>query len=389
VAEGGVVTRSLTAAPALGRPSPGQRLDHTDLLFPVTAAAAPADRRIDAIIVPTARPPAYLRDTLRLGAELGIPVVALCSRWATAAGAYAATRGLDVHLIATDIDGAAGLPAFETSGMLDRSRLFRRPTDTSLKRNLGLALSVMVGWKRVVFIDDDITELRAADARAAAGLLDSFDLVALANDGFPDNSVVCHARRATGARQGSFVGAGALAVHVDPGASFFPNIYNEDWFILANGERLRRIAVTGRVVQKPFDPYDRPNRARNQELGDCLAEGFFALFHTGSPEDARRPRFWRAFLADRHAIIEDIIAKVPGLSRPEAEIARMMASMKASRARLSLITPEMCANFIRAWQGDLLSWRKCLENLPTFEENRGRQALAHLGLTSTQIARPR
>jgi hypothetical protein len=389
VAEGGAVTRSLTVERPLGSPGPGHRSDHTDLVVPVAAATAPVGSPIDAIIVPTARPSAYLKDTLRLGAELGAPVVALCSLRAGAAGAHAAARDLDVHLIATDVGGTAGLPAFHTSAMLDGSRLFRRPTDTSLKRNLGLALAVMVGWKRVVFIDDDITELRAADMRAAAGLLDSYDLVALANDGFPDNSVVCHALRATGVRQGSFVGGGALAVNVGVGASFFPNIYNEDWFFLVNGERLRRIAVTGRVVQKPFDPYDRPDRARNQEFGDCLAEGLFALFHTGAPEDARRRRFWRDFLADRRAIIEDIIVKVPGLDRSDAELGRMMAAMKASRARLSLISPEMCTNFIRAWQGDLLNWGKCLENLPSFEVNRVRRALAHLGLTSTQIARPR
>jgi hypothetical protein len=93
-------------------------------------------------------------------------------------------------------------------------------------------------------------------------LLTDFDMVALDNDGFPDNSAVCHALRAVGVYQDSFVGGGAMAVPIGEATGFFPNIYNEDWLFLVGDGQLRRTAVTGKVTQKPFNPFANPARPR-------------------------------------------------------------------------------------------------------------------------------
>ena len=84
--------------------------------------------------------------------------------------------------------------------------------------------------------------------------------------------------------------AGALAVDVKRNRSFFPNIYNEDWFfVLDAGKRLQQVATVGQVIQDPYDPY-RPERARAEELGDVLAKA-----RSGCSTRAGLPRMvtWR------------------------------------------------------------------------------------------------
>src|SRR5437016_6213547 len=75
---------------------------------------------------------------------------------------------------------------------------FERRTDVSLKRNIGLAVARMAGWQRLMFLDDDIVVEEPDHIRKAGALLGTFGAVGLANNGFPDNSVVCHANRAAG-----------------------------------------------------------------------------------------------------------------------------------------------------------------------------------------------
>ena len=58
--------------------------------------------------------------------------------------------------------------------------------------------------------------------------------------------MVCHAIRDTGGKQGTFVGGGALAVAVDRVDSFFPDIYNEDWFYLLRDDGRLRPVTPGR-----------------------------------------------------------------------------------------------------------------------------------------------
>ncbi|MEV4622999.1 hypothetical protein AB0J74_30325 [Asanoa sp. NPDC049573] len=367
--------------PAPARPAPRHHPSHAKLLTRVEHH--PATHKLDAIIVPTARQIPYLRFALALGRELQCPVVALCSIRASADAAHRVARQMGVHLIATDVPNRVNLPAFATSALLADSR-FSRKGDLSLKRNIGLALSKMLDWDRIAFLDDDIRSVRPDDMRAAAGLLDGFNMVGLGNDGFPDNSVVCHALRAVGAPQETFVGGGAMVVPVGRTKTFFPDIYNEDWFFLLDEDGLSRTAVTGRMVQEPYEPFRTTERARAEELGDCLAEGIYALLDDGGSVADADLAFWRAFLDDRRDMVDRIIAAIPG--RPgltEEEKRRITESMRASHGRRLFITAELCVAYLAALATDRGIWRGFLETLP--KGLRPRAALAHLGLTSTHI----
>jgi hypothetical protein len=337
---------------------------HRDLLgspFAVESSPAP----VDAVIVPTARSAPYLRHAITVARTLGCPLIALCSR-------HAKTRALaslvdeqdhEIAFLALDLSTPGlqrSLPSFETSRMLAGTRFARR-TDTSLKRNLGLALARMAGWHRIAFLDDDILVPDALDLQVASGLLDRFDVAGLRIGGFPDNSVVCHAHRDTGGNQDTFVGGGALVVPTDRYPAFFPEIYNEDWFFLLDNVRLRRTTLVGEVKQRTYDPYVDPERARGQELGDVLAEGVFALLDCGQRvQDADSIEYWRSFLGRRSRFIEHVLEGIDGARLPAERRWHMRNALRAALGRHRQITPDLCVAYLRAWRTDRTRWRNFL-----------------------------
>jgi len=343
---------------------------HRDLLSSLVDPS-PTPREVDAIIVPTARRPAHLTEATGLAQALGCTLVTLHSgKWTTAAEA-AQRFGADVDLIAIDVPGPdrLNLPDWETSRLLAGTPFARR-TDLSLKRNLALTFSHMLGWSRILFLDDDITRLNPDDVRKASGLLDTYNAVGLQIGGFPDNSVVCYAYRQAGGEQQSFVGGGALAVALERSRSFFPDIYNDDWFFLLDGDkRLQPTAVTGQVVQYPYDPFRTPERARAEELGDVLAEGIYWLLDQGrSIADADR-RHWGRFLKRRARFIEGVLSMVradDALGSHEKD--RRIAALKGALGRLALITPSLCESYLQAWTADRRQWQRHVEQLPTSQQ---------------------
>ena len=323
----------------------------------------PAD--IDAIIVPTARRPAYLKEAAGLADALGCTLVTLHSGKWTAAESGARVVPRSVDLIALDVPDPARLrlPAWKTASLL-AGTIFARHTDLSAKRNLGLVLSRLLGWSRILFLDDDITALVAADVRQASGLLSLHSAVGLQVGGFPDNSMVCHAYKQAGGSQQSFIGGGALAVDVGRCTSFFPDIYNDDWFFLLDGDKsLQSIAVTGLVRQYRYDPFS-VERARAEELGDVLAEGIYWLLDRGRTINDADKAYWDRYLAKRDRFIRRVLDMVmkSGLE-PDEEIRRVTA-LKASMGRLTHIKSDFCLSYIQAWTADWQQWQRHLQRLP-------------------------
>ncbi|ATY11031.1 hypothetical protein CU254_11540 [Amycolatopsis sp. AA4] len=348
--------------------APAQHTTHQRLLHHVAADDAP-QAQLDAIVVPNGRPAAYLKDAFRAARELDATLLLLCSKNARATDAVLAAKREGVRVRAIDTDEAAGLgavPPFEANQLLQRQRKARmlRRADTSFKRNLGVLVADLAGWQRILFLDDDIHLSRPGDLRAAAGLLDEYAAVGLANTGMPDNSVVCHAYRESGGKQDTFVGGGALVVGKDAYTSFFPDIYNEDWFFLLGDTGLRATAVTGTAYQGDYDPYRDTARARSEELGDTLAEGIYCLLDNGLSIADATVAYWKGFLESRRAFIRTTLQQVrdaPHLTGAREE--RMIAALKAACGRSLLIEPELCVEYLRAWQQDRETWQTHLESL--------------------------
>jgi hypothetical protein len=342
---------------------------HRDLLW---SGDHVQSRRIDAVFVPTIRNPASLSASSRLAEELDCALVTLHSKqWTTAAKA-ARKLPKSVDLIAIDVPDPAllRLPRFQTSE-LAAHKIFpwdprRVPTDLSTKRNLALILSRLLGWSRVLFLDDDITGISPADVLDAGGLLDTHNAVGLQVGGYPDHSVVCHAYRDAGGSQQSFIGGGALAVHVQRSTSFFPEVYNDDWFFLLDGDKgIQPVAVTGSVVQHSYDPFRTPERARAEEFGDVLAEGIYWLLDQHLTLADADQAHWATFLVKRRQFIDRVLKMVASSDLESPDKARRIAALKGSLGRLALITPELCENYLRAWRADRQQWQRHVERLPT------------------------
>jgi hypothetical protein len=343
--------------------TPDHHGSHRNLLWASDDSAKKRD--IDAIIVPTARRPAYLDEAAALAESLSCTLVTLHSkRWTSAAGA-AQRLPRAVDLIAIDVPDPAQLrlPDWKTSRRL-AGTVFARQTDISAKRNLGLVLSRMLGWSRIMFLDDDITELNPDDVRYASGQLDTHDAVGLHVGGFPDHSVVCHAYRAAGGDQQAFIGGGALTVQLERANSFFPDIYNDDWFFLLGDKRIQSVGVAGKVRQYPYDPFRTPDRARGEELGDVLAEGIYWLLDQDRSILAADEAYWSRFLVKRKSFIDRVLRMVQqDKALDAAERIRRVEALKGSLGRLALITSTLCEKYLHDWTADRQEWRSHLQSL--------------------------
>lgn len=360
---------------------PYHHASHEKLLALAVDTGPAPEAEIDAIIVPTVRPPGHLAEVFGLAQSLGCKLVTLHSGdFTSAVGAQEiAPQGTD--LLAIDFPGSRPLPqgrgsgprqinqpSWRTSELL-AGTAFERRSDLSCKRNLGLMISHMAGWGRILFLDDDITGLDAAHVRSASGLLDDYNVVGLKLQGFPDHSVVCLAFLEAGGDQRSFVGGGALVIKSSLAitqGSFFPDIYNEDWFFLLDGELgLQPTARSGKCSQRTHDPFRDPQRARDQELGEVLAEGIYWLLdQRWSIEDASHEH-WKNFLERRRLFILHVMEMVSEGALAEGDKERRLAALRESLQQLARITPEFCDAYLQAWHADRSSWRRFLEELPT------------------------
>jgi hypothetical protein len=341
---------------------------HRDLLESPSADSTRTQQGIDAICVPTARPLAHLDGAAELARSLGCTLVTLHSRkWTTATGARRRLPA-DLNLIAVDVKDTIllNLPPWRTKDVLSGS-VFACRSDLSAKRNLAIVLARMLGWSRILFLDDDITGLDPDHVRSTADLLGIYNAVGLHVGGFPDHSVVCHAYQMVGGQQQEFIGGGALAVDVNRVRSFFPDIYNDDWFfLLDDDDSLQPTAVAGQVIQQPYDPFRNPERAREEEFGDVLAEGIYWLLDQGRRITEADASYWRGFLMKRHRFIEDVLQVIKqdeGLQ--QAERTRRIAALKGSLERLARITPRLCEKYLKAWADDRGKWQAHIESLPT------------------------
>jgi hypothetical protein len=318
---------------------------------------------VDALVVPTIRPVARLEATQKTARELGCKVVVLCSGKADARATIAAADKQDVSLLAVELPVGWEPVRFQTTRLLAGTRF--GVSDLAAKRNLGLIMARAAGWNRVVFLDDDIS-IPPDDVRRACRLLDDYDAVGFRVTGCLDNSVVCHVNRLTGGAQGTFVGAGALAVAASRTTAFFPQAYNEDWLFLLDAVQQRRVALIGEAVQDNYDPFASPRRARAEEFGDTLAEGLYWLLDTGASKSADLA-FWSDFVGRRRRFIELLKSRVPATGFDEVFKQRMTASLDAAQESQRRTQPARYVQFLEAWREDREVWHAELTRLAALE----------------------
>jgi len=351
-----------------------QRASHARLSQDVSKLPAPPvtsrRSRLDAIIVPASRPASFLQPAIYLAAQLGVLLVVLCSKQTNVdqvAKRVARTPG--ARSLIVPIPNKWKHPGFPTRTSADQFQKANanRESDLSAKRNLGLLLARLHGWNKVAFIDDDVTH--TGNITRLAGALERHHVAGMVVRPHPDNSVVCHARRLAGVHQDVFVTGAVLGVHCNSlPLSFFPDIYNEDWFFFAKDAAVGKLPHAGNARQLPYDPFASPDRARQEEFGDLLAEGLYALIDEGDPDmpfdeqlRAASAVFWSRFIDARREVIVEAKTTLLRYMHSDADngqVSSALASLAASDSQLDSITPDLCVNFLDAWREDLDEWQR-------------------------------
>jgi hypothetical protein len=379
----------MSVHPTLSVPTRAQKSSHAALSCLRAFTSVPTSSRsarIEAVIVPASRGAAALDGAATLATRLNATLVALCSQQTLGhqvAARFAAMPRCRVVAIDVPTDYWHDLLPTRTVAPRFRAASRHRQTDLSLKRNLGLILARLQSWGRILFLDDDIGEtidgkvtgLPVQTAHNLAAALNSHQIAGLACREFPDNSVVCHARRLAGFEQDTFVSGAALAVNCDDHPMpFFPDLYNEDWFFFSRRVASREIAYVGDATQAAYDPFGSPNRAREEEFGDLLAEGMFALFAEQTAEMTYLDRlaaadtsYWTQFIDARRDTLSLIgleleIALESGV-RGYSQLIAALHSLDAASDQLRLLSPELCVDFLDAWTADLLEWERTTQRI--------------------------
>jgi hypothetical protein len=357
----------------------------------------PRRKRLDAVIVPASRPASFLQPIIELAACLDVFLVVLCSTHTEPAHVVElVARTPRARALIISISGAwthAGFPT-RTCHSTFRVASAWRSSDLSLKRNVGLLLARLHGWNKVVFVDDDITFPQTDSLARLAAQLDRHQIAGMVVERYPDNSVVCHARRLAGLSQDVFITGAGLGVHCNNlPLSFFPDIYNEDWFFFAKEAAARDLPRVGRARQMEYDPFANPDRARREEFGDLMAEGLYALIgeeDVSSPfhEQLREatPAYWARFIHVRYDVIAEIRSKLGGIVGNDVKNGRVtsaLASLAAAQRQLDTITADLCVNFLNAWWEDLQDWQRFSNAVSNVGNTR--EAMDFLGLKTWSL----
>ncbi len=340
---------------------------HRTLLRPVGPGPGPGVGVVaapGAVVVAAGRPAALLAPAAELAAELDRPLVALCSRRATAAGfAAIADRWPGLSWTAVDLPSGYTHPLLDLRTSTIRDAKALRLGDLSVKRNLGLLLGRLAGWPSVLFLDDDIDGIDPLAVRRAAAALTRCEVAGLTVAEYPDNSVVCHANRLAFGRQDVFVSGSALLARTDRVSSFFPDVYNEDWLFYFHALTRRSVAGHASVRQLRYLPFADPNRAVAEEFGDTIAEGLVSLLDNRTRlSAANEAAYWRRFLGLRREFIASIAARL-GTGPSDDERRAASRSLDAAERRRAAITPGSCAAYVRTWRADRLDWARRLDDL--------------------------
>jgi hypothetical protein len=349
---------------------------HTALLPQSTDAVVPG-KVLDAIVVPTIRPQS-LQTAAVLASDIGCSLVVLCSTPEQARQALAECMPYTDDTWVTCVpqcvedNWLSFLTTVHPENEIQRSC----HADIAGKRNVGLLLARICGWRTIMYLDDDIRDLTAAAVSQATALTSHFQAAGFSIGHYPDNSVVCHAYRLIGGRQGTFPGGSALVVDVERCDALFPPIYNEDWLFLFDAVQNRSVTIAGTASQLEYRPFAHSRRAATEEFGDVIAEGLFRLLHQGADVSGATRDYWRTVLDWRLQLIDHVAGRLLEQSGPVVGGALM--SLAAARKRLTAISPLACASFIHAWRTDAGSWQRTLLDLPVLGDLR--DAAKYIGL---------
>ena len=331
-------------------------------------------------------PAAYLDHAVTLARAAKCSLVILCSH-------YLQGREVKEYLDARSFSGAIVIdlpsgyshPLFNFRRLLDIKdqlppEISHHVTDLSMKRNIGLVLAKMLGWRRIFFLDDDIRDIAYPDLQRTVDMLGSYSAAGMWVTEFPDNSIVCHANRMTGGSQDVFASGAALAVDCASDIGFFPDIYNEDWLFFFDAASEGKLGNSYlKATQLYYYPFANADRAAWQEFGDVLAEGLYTLLHLEMNIAHATTIYWSFFREARREFLEATHSRAQ--DAPLDIRHEITASLQSALKCLTGIDSDLLARYVEAWRNDLADWKIRWAEIRVMSSVD--EALAELGLVIT------
>lgn len=187
----------------------------------------------------------------------------------------------------------------------DRQILGDVTWNLGIARNFALDHSISLGYEKVLFIDDDISNIDHRKINEGFSVLNKDSFVSCILKGVEDNSIIGHIAKHVGViDDGDKMLSGGFLFFSPPSISnrFF-NVYNEDWILQLLEKQKKKIIL-------PYSVYHNIDQDVNwtldqaifQELGELVVEGLLenenALFMNNL--------FWDAIIENRVKFIQEI-----------------------------------------------------------------------------------
>lgn len=225
--------------------------------------------------------------------------------------------------------------------------------DLPEKRNFALLYARKQGYKRILFIDDDIRCITQRCISRGVCLLDSYKISGCFVTEFPDTSVQGHLERVAGRTIFPFLSGSFLFIRPEHVQSFFPCIYNEDWLFMLPHVIERSICSYGNIRQVPYDPFCDINKVTFQEFGEIIVEGLYELHKTGNYDYRYRFDIWQSLINERLESLMEL-----SLILNSQKYGPLLDAMVQANADIS---PHDCTDFVAGWEADITMWNEYLK----------------------------
>jgi hypothetical protein len=219
-----------------------------------------------------------------------------------------------------------------------------------LKRNFALRHASVMGFRKILIVDDDIRSIDKKRLKAGADCLDKYALAGCFVNDFLDTSVLGHLEKAAGEEIHPFLSGSFLFIKPPETQSFFPCLYNEDWLFMIPHVQNGTACSFGNVRQEAFDPFGNLSRPVFQEFGEIIIEGLYALIESKQYEFRFKSKTWIDVIAQRREILKSLSKRL-AKKKHQITIKQMLESN-------SHITEADCCDFISYWERDTISWSK-------------------------------
>lgn len=224
--------------------------------------------------------------------------------------------------------------------------------DLPIKRSYALIHARENGFKKVLFVDDDMRMIKKDQVQKVNLLLNNYSIVGSFIEEFLDTSLLGHLEKLAGEVIYPFLSGSYLYLRPFKIKSFFPNIYNEDWLFMIPYVINKTICSFGRVIQLSKNLFNNCEEIVLQEFGDIVAEGLYKLIEVNDYESRYDLMYWENVIKERKIVFESLKEKI----KEKYYIPLINIAIKTNKS----IKAKDCLDFILDWEDDNIKWNKHL-----------------------------